>query len=122
MNSHTWMGSQRNVRSWPDSANFRGAGRWAAIWGSPVVMPNVVARAGRNPYRDRSCPAPHHRRLPKLFISVEPGALLVELGRNFCRSWPNQREVSVEGIHFIQEDSPSKIGVAIREFVKKLLP
>ncbi len=59
-------------------------------------------------------------RLPKLFISAEPGAILVGRGRDFCRSWPNQREVTVEGTHFVQEDSPDKIGVAIREFVKGL--
>ncbi len=59
-------------------------------------------------------------RLPKLFTSAEPGAILVGRGRDFCRSWPNQREVTVEGIHFIQEDSPDKIGVALREFVKGL--
>jgi haloalkane dehalogenase len=61
-------------------------------------------------------------RLPKLFISAEPGAVLIGRGRDFCRSWPNQREVTVEGSHFIHEDSPNKIGVAIREFVKELIP
>ena len=30
---------------------------------------------------------------------------------------PLQREVTVKGIHFIQEDSPSGIGAAMREFV-----
>ena len=55
--------------------------------------------------------------LPKLFISAEPGALLVGRAREFCRSWRNQREVSVKGIHFIQEDSPDDIGAALRSFV-----
>ena len=54
---------------------------------------------------------------PKLFISAEPGALLTGRALTFCRSWHNQREVSVKGIHYIQEDSPSDIGIAIREFV-----
>ena len=61
-------------------------------------------------------------RIPKLFISAEPGAILIGRGRDFCRNWPNQREVTVDGIHFVPEDSPNKIGVAIREFVSELLP
>jgi haloalkane dehalogenase len=56
--------------------------------------------------------------LPKLFVSAEPGALLVGRARDFCRTWPNQREVTVKGIHYIQEDSPTEIGVAIRDFVR----
>jgi len=55
--------------------------------------------------------------VPKLFINAEPGAQLVGRLRDFCRGWPNQREVTVPGIHFIQEDSPDRIGVAIREFL-----
>lgn len=55
--------------------------------------------------------------LPKLFICAEPGALLVGRARDFCRSWPNQREITIEGIHFIQEDSPDEIGAALREFI-----
>src|SRR5262245_23904949 len=58
--------------------------------------------------------------LPKLFISAEPGALLVGRAREFCRTWRNQREVSVKGIHFIQEDSPDEIGAALRAFVHGL--
>jgi haloalkane dehalogenase len=26
--------------------------------------------------------------------------------REFCRTWANQSEVTVPGVHFIQEDSP----------------
>jgi haloalkane dehalogenase len=55
--------------------------------------------------------------LPKLFINADPGAQIVGQIRDFCRSWPNQREVTVPGLHFIQEDSPDRIGVAIREFI-----
>jgi haloalkane dehalogenase len=58
--------------------------------------------------------------LPKLFINAEPGAVIVGRARDFCRGWPNQREVTVPGIHFIQEDSPAQIGAAIREFVASL--
>jgi len=51
--------------------------------------------------------------VPKLFINAEPGAILTGPQREFCRSWPNQEEVTVKGIHFLQEDSPSEIGRAI---------
>lgn len=33
--------------------------------------------------------------------------------REFCRSWPNQQEVTVPGLHFIQEDSGAAIGQAV---------
>ncbi len=55
--------------------------------------------------------------LPKLFIAADPGALLTGRAREFCRTWPNQREVTVKGIHYVQEDSPSEIGVALRDLV-----
>jgi len=58
--------------------------------------------------------------LPKLFINADPGAQIVGRMRDFCRGWPNQREVTVAGIHFIQEDSPDQIGAVIREFVGSL--
>jgi haloalkane dehalogenase len=52
--------------------------------------------------------------VPKLFINAEPGFLLVGRQREFCRTWPNQTEVTVPGMHFIQEDAPDEIGRAIR--------
>ena len=51
--------------------------------------------------------------LPKLFINAEPGAILTSSQREFCRTWPNQTEVTVPGVHFIQEDSPDQIGTAL---------
>ena len=56
--------------------------------------------------------------IPKLFVSAGPGALLVGRARDFCRSWPNQREIGVRGIHFVQEDSPFEIGRGVAEFVR----
>jgi haloalkane dehalogenase len=50
---------------------------------------------------------------PKLFINADPGSILVGRQREFCRSWPNQQEVTVKGLHFIQEDSPAEIGRAV---------
>lgn len=55
--------------------------------------------------------------IPKLFIDADPGAILVGRQRDFCRGWPNQTEVTVPGIHFIQEDSPDDIGAAIANWM-----
>ncbi len=57
--------------------------------------------------------------LPKLFVNAEPGSLLLGRAREFCRSWSNQEEVTVRGIHFIQEDSPNEIGSALARFVRQ---
>ena len=51
--------------------------------------------------------------IPKLFINADPGSILVGKQREFCRGWPNQVEVTVRGLHFLQEDSPQEIGQAI---------
>ena len=53
---------------------------------------------------------------PKLFVNAEPGAILTGPQREFCRTFSNQSEVTVPGIHFIQEDSPHEIGAAIAEW------
>ena len=58
--------------------------------------------------------------IPKLFINAEPGAILSGSQREFCRTWPNQKEVTVKGSHFIQEDSPTEIGQAISQWYGKL--
>nr|4WDQ_A Chain A, Haloalkane dehalogenase [Sphingobium indicum UT26S] len=60
--------------------------------------------------------------IPKLFINAEPGALTTGRMRDFCRTWPNQTEITVAGAHFIQEDSPDEIGAAIAAFVRRLRP
>ncbi len=57
---------------------------------------------------------------PKLFVNAEPGSILVGAQREFCRTWPNQREVTVAGLHFVQEDSPAEIGRAVARFVEDL--
>lgn len=59
--------------------------------------------------------------VPKLFINAEPGAILAEgPSRDFCRTWANQTEVTVNGSHFIQEDSPDEIGGAIADWLRGL--
>ena len=55
--------------------------------------------------------------VPKLFINAEPGAILTGPQREFCRSWPNQTEITVRGVHFIQEDSPDEIGLGIADWL-----
>ena len=54
------------------------------------------------------------------FINADPGAILIGAQREFCRTWPNQSEVTVKGLHFIQEDSPDEIGLAIKNFSNRL--
>ena len=55
--------------------------------------------------------------VPKLFVNAEPGSILVGRQRELCRAWPEQEEVTVAGLHFIQEDSPAEIGQAVADFV-----
>jgi haloalkane dehalogenase len=58
--------------------------------------------------------------VPKLFVNADPGAILTGGQREFCRTWPNQREVTVRGSHFIQEDSPDEIGSAIADWLASI--
>ncbi len=58
--------------------------------------------------------------LPKLFINADPGAILRGEPREFCRSWPNQEEVTVAGIHFVQEDSGEEIGRAVSDWLSRV--
>jgi haloalkane dehalogenase len=58
--------------------------------------------------------------VPKLFINAEHGALIGSRAREFCRSWPHQDEVTVKGIHYVQEDSPAEIGAALQRFLAEL--
>ena len=86
--------------------------RQIPIDGEPVEMVELVTEYGR--WLEQSVT------LPKLFINAEPGSILVGRQRDYCRTWPHQKEVTVPGKHFIQEDSPSEIGQAIAEWLKGL--
>ena len=90
--------SRRPTLSWP---------REIPIEGEP---PDVVALVAE--YAEWLSQTP----TPKLFVNAEPGAILTGPQREFCRAFPNQREVTVPGVHFIQEDSPHEIGAAIAEW------
>ena len=59
--------------------------------------------------------------IPKLFVNADPGTILTGAQREFCRTWPNQQEVTVKGTHFIQEDSPVEIGQAIAAFLARIV-
>ena len=58
--------------------------------------------------------------IPKLFINADPGSILIGNQREFCRGWKNQIEVTVNGLHFIQEDSPHEIGEAISSWMRNI--
>ncbi len=58
--------------------------------------------------------------IPKLFINADPGVILTGPQREFCRAWPNQQEITAQGLHFIQEDSPDEIGQAIARWLPSL--
>jgi haloalkane dehalogenase len=94
--------SRRPTLTWP---------REIPVEGEPADVVAIVEAYGRwlttSPVR-------------KLFVNAEPGSILTGPQREFCRTWPNQREVAVRGTHFIQEDSPHEIGEAIAEFVKPM--
>ena len=55
--------------------------------------------------------------LPKLFVNTEPGAIIIGAARDYVRTWPNQTEITVSGIHFVQEDAPDEIGQAIADWL-----
>lgn len=78
------------------------------IDGEPEDVTAIVERCGR--WLQQSD-------IPKLFVNAEPGVLIAGTARAFCRTWRNQREITVNGIHFIQEDAPHEIGAALRDFL-----
>lgn len=57
--------------------------------------------------------------IPKLFIEAEPGFFSKAI-KKVALQWPNTTTVKVDGLHFLQEDSPDAIGIAIQSFVEKL--
>jgi len=93
---------RRPTLSWP---------RQIPLDGAPADVVAVVNR-----YADWLAASP----VPKLFVNADPGSILTGRQRELCRTWPNQTEVTVPGIHFIQEDSPDEIGVALAGFVRGL--
>jgi haloalkane dehalogenase len=58
--------------------------------------------------------------IPKLFIIGDPGTIITGSLLKLCRTWRNQEEVTVRGKHFLQEDSPHEIGLAIARWLVRL--
>ena len=94
---------RRPTLSWPRQIPFDG---------EPAAVHDVMDDYGQWLASDNSP--------PKLFINAEPGIVLIGAQREFCRSWPRQQEITVSGLHFLQEDSPDEIGAGIAEFVQSL--
>lgn len=55
----------------------------------------------------------------KLYIRADTGTHSAKMIEQI-RTWPNQQEVAVRGIHYPQEDSPNEIGVAIATWMQGL--
>lgn len=92
---------RRPTLTWPREIPFDG---------EPVDVHNIVSQYSAWLAVDRD--------ISKLFINADPGIILIGKPRDFCRTWHNQTEVTVKGLHFIQEDSPDEIGTAIRAFIQ----
>jgi haloalkane dehalogenase len=86
--------------------------RQIPIDGEPPHMVDLVASYGEW--------MASNQELPKLFINAAPGSILTGKALKFCRTWPNQKEVTVAGTHFIQEDSPAEIGIAVAEWLQTI--
>ena len=91
--------SRRPTLTWP---------REIPIEGSPTDVAEIVAAYAE--WLETST-------VPKLFVNADPGSILTGAAREYCRTWPNQTEVTVAGTHFIQEDSPAEIGRAVSDFI-----
>jgi haloalkane dehalogenase len=94
--------SRRPTLTWP---------RQLPIAGEPAEVVRIVEDYGQ--WLSTST-------IPKLFINADPGVMLIGRPREFCRSWPNQTEVTVPGIHFVPEDSSELIGAAVADFVRDI--
>ena len=60
------------------------------------------------------------RPAPELWVKGDPGALVTGNVADFCASLPNQTELTVKGLHFLQETSGPQIGNAVADFVRNL--
>jgi len=94
--------SRRPTLTWP---------RQIPIEGEPPDVVEIVEQYGQ--WLSSS-------EVPKLFVNADPGALLTGSQREYCRTWPNQKEITVTGSHFIQEDAPQEIGQAIVDLLRGL--
>ena len=56
--------------------------------------------------------------IPKLVLRCDPGQIIFERDLDIIRSWPNQTEAVVKGLHHPQEDSPDAIGLALKSWLE----
>lgn len=90
---------RRPTLTWP---------RQLPIDGEPAEVVEIVERYGEWLARGE---------IPKLFVNGDPGWVLTGSAREFCRTWQAQTEVTVPGLHFLQEDSPDLVGAAICDWL-----
>ena len=93
---------RRPTLTWP---------REIPIEGEPAAVVEVVEASGHWLAESQ---------VPKLFVNADPGSILIGRQREICRAWPNQTEITVAGLHCIQEDSPAEIGAAVADFVRSI--
>ncbi len=93
---------RRPTLTWP---------RQIPIDGEPEEVEKILADYG---------PWMSENDVPKLFVNAEPGSILIGPQRDFCRGWKNQTEITVPGLHFIQEDSPNEIGAALARWIEAI--
>jgi hypothetical protein len=93
-----------------------GADRGRPFW--VPVFDQGLAPKGRRPV---SVLAPRERAgvMPGWVPRRSPRRILVGAQREFCRTWPGQSEVTVPGLHFIQEDCGPQIGQAIASWLAR---
>jgi haloalkane dehalogenase len=58
--------------------------------------------------------------VPELWIHRYPDAVETANVCSFFSTWPNQTELTLKGLHFIQEDRPTEIGEAVANFLRGL--
>jgi len=63
----------------------------------------------------------HETPIPKLFVNSNPGVIMEWSGtREYCREFPNQTEITVQGYHYVQEDCPDEIGQELGRWIETL--
>ena len=53
-------------------------------------------------------------------FSADPGSILFGAQRETCRAWPDQREITIRSLHFVQGDSPVEIGRGMRALLTQV--
>jgi len=96
------VASRKPVRVWPQQL---------PISGKPKQIHEIIA--AYNKWLTESD-------IPKLCLYAHPGAIIKENGVEYIKhNFPNTKMVDIEeGIHYLQEDNPHKIGQEITDWFK----